>query len=41
VPSFVILDKNGQIAGEQFGGITTDAKYDVTVPIAKVIDRLL
>ncbi len=41
VPSFVILDKNGSIAAEQFGGITTDAKYDVTAPIAKVIDRLL
>lgn len=41
VPSFVILDKSGNLAGEQFGGITTDAKYDVTVPIAKVIDRLL
>ena len=26
VPSFVILDKNGSIAAEQFGGITTDAK---------------
>lgn len=41
VPSFVILDKSGNVASEQFGGITTDAKYDVTVPIAKVIDRLL
>jgi peroxiredoxin len=41
VPTFVILDKSGNIAGEQFGGITTDAKYDVTAPIAKVIDRLL
>ena len=41
VPSFIILDKSGNLAGEQFGGITTDAKYDVTVPIAKVIDRLL
>ena len=41
VPTFVILDKNGNVAAEQFGGITTDAKYDVTVPIAKVIDRLL
>ncbi len=41
VPSFVILDKNGSLASEQFGGITTDAKYDVTAPIAKVIDRLL
>lgn len=41
VPSFVILDKNGNLAGEQFGGISTDAKYDVTIPIGKVIDRLL
>ena len=41
VPTFVILDKNGNLAGEQFGGITTDAKYDVTVPMSKVIDRLL
>ncbi|MEO6655804.1 MAG: TlpA disulfide reductase family protein [Pyrinomonadaceae bacterium] len=41
VPTFVILDKSGNLAGEQFGGITTDAKYDVTVPMSKVIDRLL
>lgn len=40
VPSFIILDKGGNVAAEQFGGITTDAKYDVSVPIAKVIDRL-
>lgn len=41
VPSFVILDKSGNVAGEQFGGITTDAKYDPTGPISKVIDKLL
>lgn len=41
VPTFIILDKSGALAGDQFGGITTDAKYDVTAPIAKVIDRLL
>lgn len=41
VPSFIILDKNGNLAGEQFGGISTDTKYDVTIPIGKVIDRLL
>ena len=41
VPTFLILDKSGNIASDQFGGITTDAKYDVTAPIAKVIDRLL
>lgn len=41
VPTFIVLDKNGNVAGEQFGGITTDAKYDVTVPMSKVIDRLL
>ncbi|CAN5356048.1 hypothetical protein BH10ACI3_BH10ACI3_04940 [soil metagenome] len=39
VPSFVILDKNGVLAAEPFGGI--DPKYDVTVPISKVIDKLL
>jgi hypothetical protein len=41
VPSFLILDKNGNVASEQFGGITTDTTYDVTAPISKVIDRLL
>ena len=41
VPTFVILDKNGNLASEQFGGITTDAKYDITIPISKVIDKLL
>ncbi len=40
-PSFIIIDKSGNLASQQFGGITTDSKYDVTIPIAKVIDRLL
>ena len=39
VPSFVILDKNGKIAGEPFGGI--DPKFDVTIPISLTIDKLL
>ncbi len=39
VPSFVILDKSGKLAGEPFGGI--DPKFDVTVRIAKVINELL
>ena len=39
VPSFVVLDKSGKQAGAPFGGI--DPKYDATVPISKVIDRLL
>ncbi len=39
VPSFVILDKSGREIGEPFGGI--DPKYDVTVPISKVIDKNL
>ena len=39
VPSFVILDKAGVRSGEPFGGI--DPKYDITIPISKVIDRLL
>lgn len=39
VPSFVILDKNGVLAGEPFGGI--DPKYDLTVPIGRAIDKIL
>jgi len=39
VPSFVILDKTGREIGEPFGGI--DPKYDITIPISKVIDKLL
>ena len=38
LPSFVILDKQGNAAGT-FGGI--DPKYDVTVPISKAVDKLL
>jgi thioredoxin-related protein len=39
VPSFVILDKNGAMVGEPFGGI--DPKHDLTVPISKTIDKVL
>ena len=39
VPSFLILDKDGNQSGEAFGGI--DPKFDVTVPISKKIDSLL
>ena len=39
VPSFVILNKNGDVIGEPFGGI--DPKYDITIPISKAIDKLL
>jgi thiol-disulfide isomerase/thioredoxin len=39
IPSFVILDKNGNMVGQPFGGI--DPNYDVTVPISKVVDRIL
>lgn len=39
LPSFVILDKNGNRAGEPFAGI--DPKFDITIPISKAIDRLL
>lgn len=38
LPSFVILDKQGVVAG-RFGGI--DPKFDVTVPISKTVDKLL
>lgn len=39
VPSFVLLNKQGDSAGEPYGGI--DPKYDITIPISKAIDRLL
>ena len=39
LPSFVILDKQGNISGTAFGGI--DPKFDVTVPISKAVDKLL
>lgn len=39
VPSFVILNKDGEPASEPFGGI--DPKYDITVPIARAVDKLL
>lgn len=39
LPSFVILDKNGNRAGEPFAGI--DPKFDITAPISKVVDKLL
>lgn len=39
LPSFVVLDKSGTLVGEPFGGI--DPKYDITMPISKVIDKLL
>ena len=39
VPSFLILDKDGNQSGEAFGGI--DPKFDITVPIGKKIDSLL
>lgn len=39
VPSFVILDKQGNSVGEPFGGI--DPKYDITIPMARVIDQNL
>ena len=39
LPSFVILDKEGNVSGSAFGGI--DPKFDVTVPISKAVDRLL
>jgi thiol-disulfide isomerase/thioredoxin len=39
VPSFVILNKDGEPATEPFGGI--DAKFDITVPIARAVDKVL
>lgn len=39
LPSFVILDKQGNMSGDPFGGL--DPKYDISVPISKAVDRLL
>ncbi len=39
LPSFVILDKQGNVPGPAFGGI--DPKFDVTIPISKAVDKLL
>ncbi len=39
LPSFVILDKAGNQAGESFGGI--DPKFDITIPISRAVDKLL
>ncbi len=39
LPSFVILDKDGNVSGSAFGGI--DPKFDITIPISKAVDRLL
>ena len=39
IPSFVILNKSGALVGEPMGGI--DPKSDITVPIGRVVDRLL
>ena len=39
LPSFVVLDKQGNLAGSAFGGI--DPKFDITIPISKAVDKLL
>jgi len=39
IPSFVILDKNGNKVGDAFGGI--DPKFDITVPISRAVDKIL
>jgi len=39
IPSFVILDKNGALVGQPFGGI--DPNYDITVAISKAVDKIL
>jgi thiol-disulfide isomerase/thioredoxin len=39
LPSFVVLDKQGEVSGSAFGGI--DPKFDITISISKAVDRLL
>lgn len=43
VPSFVVLNRSGELAGQPFGGIDADPnpKYDLTARISKLIDSLL
>ncbi len=40
LPSFVVLDQNGKLA-EVFGGIDTNPKNDISLPISQAIDKLL
>ena len=39
IPSFVVLDKNGNMVGQAFGGI--DPNYDITVAISRAVDKIL
>lgn len=39
LPSFVVIDKQGNQSGDAFGGI--DPKFDITLPISKTVDGLL
>lgn len=39
IPSFVILDKGGNMVGQAFGGI--DPNFDITVPISRAVDKIL
>jgi len=39
LPTFVILDKQGNVSGSPFGGI--DPKFDITIPVSKAVDKLL
>jgi thiol-disulfide isomerase/thioredoxin len=39
LPSFIVIDKDGNQAGDPFGGI--DPKFDITIPISKSVDGLL
>jgi len=39
LPSFVILDKNGNVATEPYSGI--DPKSDITISISQAIDKIL
>ena len=40
LPSFVVLDQNGEVA-EVFGGIDTNPRNDLSVQISQTIDKLL
>lgn len=41
IPSFVVLDKEGKMVGEAFGGLTPDAETELVTQISATIDKLL
>lgn len=41
IPSFLIIDKDGKVSGEPFGGVTPKAEKDLAKQISMKVDGLL